>query len=82
MSYEQRLSVQKATLLAKLQALLPDLFQRGYFPGHTAETFSIFIYGILGETGRALDFSDNIEHDREIFWQAFQTSMENMRSNA
>ncbi len=82
MTYEQRLAVQKQTLLAKLQALLPDLFERGYFPGHTAETFSVFIYGILGETGRALDFSEDIERDRDIFWQAFKTSMESMRSSA
>lgn len=81
MTYEQRIAIQKQTLLAKLQNLLPDLFARGYFPGHTGETFSIFIYGILGETGRALDFSNDIEKDRQTFGLAFKETMRCLRSS-
>lgn len=81
MTYEQRIAVQQKTLLAKLHNLLPDLFARGYFPGHNAQTFSVLVYGVLGETGRALDFSENIEEDRKIFGQAFKETMKCLRTS-
>jgi AcrR family transcriptional regulator len=81
MTYEQRFAIQGKTLLAKLRELLPDLFARGYFPGHTPETFSIFMFGILGETGRALDFSKNIEQDRKTFGTAFVETMKCLRTS-
>lgn len=80
MTYAQRYAIQQKTLLSKLSELLPDLFGRGYFPGHTGETFSVFMFGILGETGRALDFSKNIEEDRKIFGRAFVETMNSMRT--
>lgn len=82
MTYEQRFAIQEQTLLAKLKGLLPELFSRGYFPGHTGETFSIFMFGILGETGRALDFSKNIEEDRQTFGNAFIETMKCLRAKS
>ena len=75
MSFADRFEIQQKTLLAKLRTLLPDLMQRGYFPGHTGNTIAIFIYGALGEIGRAFDFSENIQEDRKIYGHAFEQSM-------
>ena len=75
MSFEERLKVQKKTLLGKLGTLLPELLEKGYFPGHNTNTVSTFLFGILGEIGRTLDFSDNVEAERAYFGKAFNASM-------
>lgn len=75
MSFEERFKIQEKTLLAKLQTILPALLKRGYFPGHTGNTIAVFIFGILGEIGRAFDFSQNLEQDRQTYGQAYEKSM-------
>lgn len=74
-SFKDRLLVQERTLIAKLRALLPAILERGHFPGHTSNSVVIFVYGILGELGRAFDFSEDIQKDRETYGHAFETSM-------
>ena len=81
MSFQDRLMIQERTLLAKLRALLPALLERGYFPGHTSNSIVIFVYGILGEIGRAFDFSEDIQRDRQTYGHAFETSMNCMTRN-
>ncbi len=78
MSFRERFSVQEKTLLGKLRTILPPLLERGHFPGHTPETIVIFIFGVLGEIGRAFDFSTNLKEDRENHGRAFIESMTKM----
>ena len=82
MSFEERLIVQKKTLLGKLGTLLPELLEKNYFPGHNMNTVSTFIFGILGEIGRTLDFSDDIAEERERFGKAFNASMQAFAAQA
>lgn len=74
-SFVDRFEIQQQTLLSKLRSLLPEIMSRGYFPGHTGKTVAIFIYGALGEIGRAFDLSEDIEEDRQIYGRAFEKSM-------
>ena len=75
MSYEERLLVLHKTLLGKLRSTIPTLIDNGHFPGHTVDTATIFILGILGEAGRALDFSPNLEETMLEYNQAFSTTI-------
>ncbi len=75
---KDRYAIHERTLLEKLRSILPTLTEKRYFPGHTANSLSIFIFGILGEIGRAFDFSENIKADRETYGQAFTDTMQRM----
>lgn len=71
MDYSERLLVMQKTLLGKLRAIIPLLIETGYFPGHTADTATIFVFGMLGEAGRALDFTQNCEKTMAEYNKAF-----------
>lgn len=77
--FEERFRISERTLIALLRGYLPALLSNGQFPGHTPRTFTIYVYGLLQETGRAFDFSENLEEDREIFGKAFVQTMNSMR---
>jgi len=79
-SFKDRLIIHEATLLGKLRTLIPALLERGYFPGHTPNTIVIFIFGILGEIGRAFDSSQDIKQDREAYGHAYEQSLSKMIS--
>lgn len=80
MSYEERLQVLHKTLLGKLRSTIPTLIDNGHFPGHTVDTATIFILGILGEAGRALDFSPNREETMLQYNQAFSSTIRMLRN--
>lgn len=80
MTFQDRYIIQERTLLGKLRTLLPALLKRGYFPGHTDNTIAIFIYGILGEIGRAFDLSSDLKKDRKTYGHAFERSMTCMQT--
>jgi AcrR family transcriptional regulator len=69
--FKTRHEIHDITLMALFQKLLSDLTGTGRFSHEKQETLPLFVFGILGEIGRALDFSDNIDADREKFGQAF-----------
>jgi|GEM_PF-622165 len=79
MSYGERLQVLHKTLLGKLRATIPPLIDDGHFPGHTVDTATIFILGILGEAGRALDFSPNREEAMMEYNNAFSSTITMLR---
>jgi len=79
MTFRERFAVHEKTLLGKLRELLPKLFEEGYFKGHTEDTISIFIFGMLAETGRRMDSSRNIEEMRELFGKAMDGTLELMK---
>lgn len=70
-SYDERMQVLRQTLLGKLHAIMLILIESGHFPGHTAHTATLFIFGILAETGRALEFSDNAKESMAEYNKAF-----------
>tara|TARA_B100000780_G_scaffold242657_1_gene185541 strand:+ start:802 stop:1407 length:606 start_codon:yes stop_codon:yes gene_type:complete len=78
MSYSDRLEIAQQTLLKKLNEALPPLLEQGYFPGHTLATITVFIFGILGEIGRAMDFTENPHKTLPDYTRAFQATMQNM----
>ncbi len=78
MSFQERFAVHEKTLLGKLSEILPKLLKDGYFPGHTLETISIFIFGILAEIGRSMDSSRDIHKSRKVFGHAFDKTLELM----
>ena len=79
MTYEERLKAQEETLLGLFkQELMPDLFAQGYFKDHTPRTLSVLIFGLLGEAGRALEYADDIEKERDIFCKAMKSSLTKM----
>lgn len=71
MDFQDRFAVHEKTLLKQLSTVLPVLLKAGYFPGHTIETISIFIFGILAEIGRSMDSSRDIKKSRKMFGHAF-----------
>lgn len=78
LGYLDRLEVLNRTILGKLRALMPALFQAGYFPGHTPETALIFLYGVLGEYGRSLDFVPAADVMRGAFGRAFAQTIKQL----
>lgn len=77
-NFKDRMAILEKTFLGKMRSLMPALLERGYFPGHTTDTITIFIFGILGEIGRALDSSKNIKRDRETYGTAYEQSLSKM----
>jgi AcrR family transcriptional regulator len=82
MSYGERLQVMQGTLLGKLRAVMPLLIEDGYFPAHTPDSATTFVLGILGETGRTLDFSQNPEQDMREYNTAFATTIKMLHTKA
>ena len=74
-NFKERFACHQKTLLGRFRELLPELLQRGYFPGHTQETILIFMFGILSEIGRAMDSSKDIEKARKTFGHAFDQTL-------
>lgn len=77
-SYKERLAVHEKTLLGHLRKLIPELLKDGYFKGHTEDTISVFIFGILAEIGRTIDSSSDIKGARMLFGDAFNQTMRSM----
>jgi AcrR family transcriptional regulator len=71
LTYADRITIQQRTLLGKLQGLLPELIENGFFPGHTPMTIAVFIMGILAEIGRSFDLTDNPEQVKNLFKKAY-----------
>ena len=78
MTFKERYHVHEKTLLGKLKQLLPSLLQNGYFPGHTQDTISVFLFGMLAETGRTLDTVENVEQTRKLFGRAIESTLKVM----
>lgn len=78
MTFKERFAVHERTLLGKLRELLPSLLNDGYFPGHNEQTISVFIFGMLSESGRTMDSSADIESDRKVFGDAMKSTLELM----
>ena len=81
MSFQERFAVHERTLLGKLRELLPELLEKGYFPGHTQDTISIFLFGILSEIGRSMDSSPDVRVTRKVFGHAFDRTLALMAPN-
>jgi len=79
MTFLERYAIHEKTLLGKLKELLPDLIQKGYFSGHTEQTISVFLFGILAETGRTMDSSSNIDLARTTFGNALDNTLSLMQ---
>jgi len=79
MTFRERFAVHERTLLGKLKELLPDLMEQGYFEGHTPQTISVFIFGMLAETGRTMDSSQNIDNVRKTFGDALTNTLNLMK---
>ena len=80
LTIQERFVVQEKTLWGKLQTILPDMLNLGHFPGHTRETASIFIMGILSEIGRSFDFAKDIQQARLKHEKAFKETMECLKA--
>lgn len=81
MTFKERYAVHERTLLGKLRELLPGLLSDGYFPGHTEQTISVFLFGMLSESGRTMDSSQDIAKARELFGSAMKSTLELMKPN-
>ena len=75
MTFSERYAVHEKTLLGKLRELLPGLMEDGYFEGHTEQTISVFIFGMLAETGRTMDSVGDIEQARQNFGRAMDSTL-------
>lgn len=53
--YEERMIIQRETLVGIMENLLFELVDDGYFKGHDPRILSLFIYGMVTETGRGLE---------------------------
>lgn len=75
MSFQERFAVHEKTLLGKLRELLPELLDDGCFPGHTEETISIIIFGMLAECGRVIDTAEDAKASRAVFGKAIEQTL-------
>ena len=78
MSFQERYAIHEKTLLGKLRELLPELIKQGYFAGHTEQTISVLIFGMLAESGRTMDSAKDIEKTRQLFGKAIESTLELM----
>jgi len=81
MTYKERYEVHAETLMGKMKSLIPSLIKDGYFSGHTIETVSILIFGMLAEAGRTLDGAENISELRQIYSKGFESTLKAMEPN-
>lgn len=82
LTYAERITLQSRTLLGKLRSVLPQLIQNGYFKGHTLDTISVFILGILAEIGRSFDLSPDNVGKKIVYETAYIDTMNKMRPDA
>lgn len=55
LNYRERVDIQRQTLLGKMEELILILKDEGYFKGHDPQIVSVFIYGMITETGRSFE---------------------------
>lgn len=82
LTYADRIAIQSNTLFGKLRNALPELMQNGYFKGHTLDTISVFILGILAEIGRSFDLIPDSADKKLIYQSAYVETMNKMRPNS
>lgn len=78
-TYAERLEILGRTALLELHKLLKSSLEAGYFKGHSIQSLSILIFGMVSEGSRSFELADDVGKARSDLGAAFTLLMENAR---
>lgn len=79
LTYRERYDVLRKTLLEEIQQMLVKLVDAGHFKGHDLHTLMMMVFGLISESGRSFEVSDNIVNSRAMMGNSFTLLMERAR---
>lgn len=79
LTYEERLDILHRTLLEELLVVLGRVVDAGYFKEHDVRALSLLIFGMLSETSRSFELSNDIPTARKTAGDTFVRFMESAR---
>lgn len=79
LTYRERYEILQTTLLSELIGLLQEVIQSGYFKSHDPRTLMMMIFGIISESGRSFEISDDIPKHRKQLGDTFIRFLEAAR---
>lgn len=65
LTYNERFSILSQTLIEELMIHLHNVLREGYFKGHEPKTLMMMIFGIISESVRSYELSDNIPQTKK-----------------
>lgn len=65
LTYNERFSILSRTLLEELMVLLHNVLRAGYFKGHEPRTLMMMIFGIISESVRSFEVSEDVPKTRK-----------------
>lgn len=66
LTYRERFEILTSTLLGELMEILDGCVRAGYFKGHDPRTLMMMIFGILSESGRSFELSEDVPKSRQV----------------
>jgi len=79
LTYRERFDILQKTLIAELLEILDLTIKDGYFKGHEPRTLIMMVFGILSESGRSFELSDDVIQTRQTLGDCFTRFMEHAR---
>lgn len=79
LTYRERFEILSKTLLEELIAILTATINSGYFKGHEPRTLMMMIFGIISESGRSFELSDDVTKSRKILGDTLVLFLERAR---
>lgn len=79
LTYRERFDILQKTLLLELRNLLTGVLADGHFKGHEPNTLMMMVFGIISESGRSFELSDDVVQTRKALGDTFTLFMERAR---
>lgn len=79
LTYHERFEILTNTLLGDLMSILDGTIRAGYFKGHEPRTLMMMVFGILSESGRSFELSDDIPKTRKVLGDTLVRFLETAR---
>jgi AcrR family transcriptional regulator len=80
LTYRERFEILSKTLLEELVDILGGVIKAGYFKGHEPRTLMMMIFGIISESGRSFELSEDVVKTRKTLGDTFILFMEQARA--
>ncbi len=80
LTYRERFEILSRTLLEEMVTILNDAIHAGYFKGHEPRTLMMMIFGIISESGRSFELSDDVPKTRQVLGDCLVMFLERARA--
>jgi hypothetical protein len=81
LTYTERFEILSRTLHAEVISQLKVLIDKGFFKGHKPETLAMIIFGIISETVRSFELSNNVAETRKTLGETISLFLSNARGS-